>query len=797
MGDFMKEDSRPRGLKTACFVLLLAVCFGCESNVATIGPRQDYRAVQRVLEQFIEDEIESKQLPALSIALVEDQEIVWASGFGYADPADSVLASAQTVYRVGSVSKLFTDIAIMQLVERDELDLDAPITTYLPDFGPENSSGKPITLRQLMSHRSGLVREPPVGHYFDPTEPSLAQTVSSLNNTELVYAPETVAKYSNAAIAAVGYVLERTQQEPFASYLTRTVLEPLGMANSAFEPDAGIVSNLAKGFMWTLDGRVFEAPTFGLGMAPAGSMYSTVEDLARFISALLAGGEGVAGRILSQATLERMWTPQYAEPNATSGFGIGFGVSDFLGFRRVGHNGAIYGFATELAVLPEEKIGVAVVTTKDFANSIAARVANAALEAMLDVRAGREPSVLRSTDPVSPDLARQLRGRYRSKDTGVELSEWAGRLFLQGDVGGARAEVRAFGDTLVVDDVHAFGIRLVPVESGIVFGGDTLVRVQDRRPAPAPSEWSGLIGEYGWDHNTLYVLERDGALNVLIEWLLYYPLEQVSRDEFKFPPGGLYAGERVVFTRDEDGRAGGVVAGGVSFERRAVGAEVGETFRIEPVAPVEGLREVALAADPPIESGLFREPDLTELVGLDSTFQLDVRYASTNNFMSAVFYDEPRAFLQRPAAEALVRAHRQLEYFGFRLLIHDAYRPWYVTKMFWDATPEEHKLFVANPASGSRHNRGSAVDMTLFDLQTGRPVEMVGGYDEFSERSYARYPGGTSSQRWLRDLLRRVVEAEDFTVYEFEWWHFDHEDWAEYPILNQTFAEIGASGGER
>jgi D-alanyl-D-alanine dipeptidase len=117
--------------------------------------------------------------------------------------------------------------------------------------------------------------------------------------------------------------------------------------------------------------------------------------------------------------------------------------------------------------------------------------------------------------------------------------------------------------------------------------------------------------------------------------------------------------------------------------------------------------------------------------------------------------------------------------------------------MFWDATPEEHKIFVADPASGSRHNRGSAVDVTLVELDADQPVRMVGGYDEFSERSYARYPGGTSLQRWLRDLLRRAMEAEEFNVYEFEWWHFDHAEWSEYPILNIAFDEIGSQGGDR
>src|SRR5205085_4020407 len=131
---------------------------------------------------------------------------------------------ADTVYRVGSVSKLFTDIAVMQLVEQGKLDLDVPVTRYIPTFQPGNSFGKPITLRQLMSHRSGLVREPPVGNYFDPTEPSLAKTVESLNRTELVCPPGTRTKYSNAAIATAGYVLEQTQHEPFPKYLRRAVL---------------------------------------------------------------------------------------------------------------------------------------------------------------------------------------------------------------------------------------------------------------------------------------------------------------------------------------------------------------------------------------------------------------------------------------------------------------------------------------------------------------------------------------------------------------------------------------------
>src|SRR6187401_1644012 len=193
------------------------------------GTRVDYKSAIEVLERFVAHEMADKDLPAVSIALVDDQQIVWSKGFGFADPVKKTPATAETVYRVGSVSKLFTDIAVMQLVERGKLDLDAPVTRYLPDFKPRNPFGKAITLRQLMSHRSGLVREPPVGNYFETTEPSLAQTIASLNQTALVYAPESHIKYSNAAIATVGYVLEKPQKEPFAKYLKRAVLDPVGL----------------------------------------------------------------------------------------------------------------------------------------------------------------------------------------------------------------------------------------------------------------------------------------------------------------------------------------------------------------------------------------------------------------------------------------------------------------------------------------------------------------------------------------------------------------------------------------
>lgn len=775
-----------------------------------------YEPISRALTPFIERERQEHKIPAISLALVEGSRVVWARGFGWADSAAGAPATAATVYRVGSVSKLFTDLAVMQLVERGELELDVPITRYLPDFRPRNPFGGQITIRELTAHRAGLTREPPVGHYFDDTEPTLAATVASLNRTSLVYPPGARTKYSNAGIAVLGEVIEQTQGESFYSYLQDAVLEPLGMRSSAFRLVPELRTQIAKGYMWTLDGRRFEAPTFQLGVGPAGSLYTSVLDLSRFMSVLFAGGLLPSGnRFLARATLDSMWTPQYADPGATSGFGIGFGLGNLDGHRTVGHDGAIYGFATTLQALPDDSLGVVVVATLDVMNPVTDDIAETALRMMLAARDGKPVPDIPTTSPLSKARALALMGRYMKGNAGVDLEEYGGKLYLTPVLGGMRSELRLIDSTsagpaartmeLAGDDQPGLGARVVVLGKGrIAMGRDTLSRLPtpgssivamaEPKPRAGANRYAGLIGEYGWDHDILYIREKDGKLNALIEWFFEYPLRQVSRDVYRFPDWGLYDGQEIVFHRGRDGRATVATAATVPFKRRRLpGDDDRVNFRITPVKPVADLQAAALAANPPTETGDFRLADLVELRSLDSSIVYDIRYATSNNFMGTPFYNSSHAFMQRPAAEAVARAARRLNSLGYGLLVHDAYRPWYVTKMFWDGTPVDKHLFVADPSDGSRHNRGCAVDLTLYDLKTGQPVRMTGGYDELSDRSYPLYPGGTSLQRWHRDLLRHAMEAEGFTVYEAEWWHFDYRDWRKYRIQNLTFEQLASA----
>lgn len=185
----------------------------------------------------------------------------------------------------------------------------------------------------------------------------------------------------------------------------------------------------------------------------------------------------------------------------------------------------------------------------------------------------------------------------------------------------------------------------------------------------------------------------------------------------------------------------------------------------------------------------------SDLVDLAPGFRLDIRYATTNNFMKMKLYPEARAFLQRPVAEALTRVNSDLKKQGYELIILDAYRPWSVTRLIWDRAPAAWRTggYVGDPARGSRHNRGATVDLTMASLKTGNPVLMPTQYDDFTAAAHANYQGGSWEARKNRDLLIRAMARHGFTVLPEEWWHFDHRDWPKYPVMDVPFNKVDAA----
>ena len=772
--------------------ILLAVRLPAQQP-AVVGPEQRHGAVASALSALIEREMQDKQVLSMSIALVDGERVVWSRGFGIEKVATRQPATANTVYRVGDLSTLVTTVAVLQRVERGQLLLDVPVQRYVPTFTPRNPFATPITLRMLLSHSSGLIRDPLIGHRSDGTSPTLAATVASLDRTTLLYEPGTAIRHSDAGISIAGLVLERVAGQPFARVMQRDVLTPIGMPSSAFAPAPTLRARMADAQLWTYHERTSPAPIFDLGVSPAAGLYSTAPDLGRLLGVLLNGGLGAGGRLLQRETVDALWRASTTPPTAKHMPGFGFDTARLDAHRLVTIAGGVQGYATHLAALPDERIGVVVLIAKDGMHALSARIAREALRQLLSAKEGTALLPLVSRAALSLAYARRITGDYGSVDSLLRVERHDSTVTVTTSLLPTRLTLRVLsGDTLTADDGVNDGHRLWLNGSALVLDGTVFTRRMPRTTLPddVPVRWRGLIGEYGPEHDVLYILERDGRLHALVHRLFEYPLTEVTGGVFAFPSPGSHAGERIDFRRDATGRARSLRTAGITLMRRSWIGEDGGVYRITPVKPVAALRAAALATSPPVERGEFLPSALTELVTLDSTIRLDIRYATARNFLSAPMYTQARAFLQRPAADALVRAHRRLAAQGYGLLIHDGYRPWYVTKMFWDGTPTDKHDFVADPASGSRHNRGSAVDLTLYELRTGTPVVMTGGYDEMSDRSYPQYPGGTTRQRALREILRKAMEDEGFSVFAAEWWHFDYKDWRQYRLGNQRFENL-------
>jgi D-alanyl-D-alanine dipeptidase/CubicO group peptidase (beta-lactamase class C family) len=776
------------GLATTRGCILLVICAQCIVARAvpqtSVSPSEQYTTAIAELERFIQHEMADKRLPALSIALVDGQHIVWAKGFGFADSVAKRPATAATIYRVGPLSTLFTTIAVMQQVKKGKLQLDAPIATYLPRFRVENPFGHElITLRELLSQRSGLAREPPRGYSSDPTTSSLATTIQSLQGTRVVYPPGEYTKCSDAGVATAGYVLERLAREPFAQFVARAVLKPAAMNSTTFELSVGTQRELAKGSILTYHGRRIEGPTFQMGVSPSVGMYSSVLDLGRFITVAFASDQGSKLDIDLQAL-----APDVEQTNDVFLDCVAFRRSSLARHAVLSNIGTIDGFTAGMELVPDAKMGIVIATTMGGANGVVSHIAHEGLRLALAVRSQEATEPIPITHPIAREQCLRLAGRYGDEDNAVDLVEQEGELFVLPVRGGYMERLRELGSEIVVDDKSSYGMRITPLHDAIQINGKVLSRAKLLPPAPIPTEWTGLIGEYGPKFHILYILEKDGHLTSLDDWYEYAPLHQLSSDTYVYSHRGNYDGEKLTFKRDKDGFATEVLVEGVVFRRRPVGRQ-GTVFRIHPLRPVQQLKYEALKDTPPrVESS--RPSDLVNLTTLDPTIKFDIRYATTNDFLSTPVYDQPIAYMQRPAAEALLRVHKSLQALGYGLLIFDGYRPWYVTKIFWEATPKDKRIFVADPVQGSRHNRGCAVDLTLYDLKTGKPMDMVSVYDEMSDRAFPFYPGGTSRERWNRNLLRSAMEVEGFQVYDTEWWHFDYRDWQFYPIGNDTFEQL-------
>lgn len=523
------------------------------------NPAADYSALLPALEEDIRREMSVWNIGGIAVALVDDQRIVYAAGFGE--------ARRDSVFRVGSISKLFNAIAVMQQVEAGKLALDAPLPAEVLPLNPFPGA-PPVTLRQILCHRSGLQRESTVGGYFDDSQPGLAATLASVRCCVLATRPGEKTRYSNVAPSIAGQLVERASGQSFGDYQRDHLLGPLGMTSSAWSLARTPRKRIVVSHMRVVDGhdgwKRRRAPLFDLGTLPAGNLFSTAEDLARFASALLADGGG----LVKPDTLREMWRPQLTQDK--EGFGLGFIVGKFREHRTIGHNGAVYGYSSLLALLPEEKLAVVVLGNEDVANGRIHHIGDTALSLLLAAKLGEKAPPPAESSPLG-DLVR-FAGDYESQSFWAHLEVRDGRLL--GEISGQPTRfvptggLSFTGHSRIDDAVAATFER---DEHGTITGFKYgLIQHFTRVPANPPSlprEWRAFLGSYGPAFIPLVVSERHGHLYAMTENMSDYRLTPMNRNVCALPPG-IYADEQVVFLTDTHGHPHSVNFANMLLRRR-------------------------------------------------------------------------------------------------------------------------------------------------------------------------------------------------------------------------------------
>jgi CubicO group peptidase (beta-lactamase class C family) len=348
--------------KPATSIIATLVCFltGWSALASSLENPKIGDAV-KLLDIWIEEQIAYRQLPGLAVGLVHDQELIWAKGYGF---------TADSIFRIGSITKLFTSTAIMQLRDHNLLQLDDPVNRYLPWFKLQPTSERDIaiTIRHLLTHTSGLPREAAFPYWTTHDFPERAEIIAAVREQGAVYPPATTYKYSNLGMALLGEIVASVTQQTWAEYVFRHILQPLGMTKTSAAPTEAQLSEMVTRYMRRRqDGsrQVFDYYSMN-GMAAAGDMISTVRDLARFAALQFRTSDtSESMQVLKGSSLLEMQRPHWVYPSWTGGRGLGFGISHRNGKTLVSHGGWIGGSRSHLLLIPGEKLAVIAMTNAD------------------------------------------------------------------------------------------------------------------------------------------------------------------------------------------------------------------------------------------------------------------------------------------------------------------------------------------------------------------------------------------------------------------------------------------------
>lgn len=503
-----------------CFVVLLGGCVNSAPPKPETRVLGDYTYTKEYIRWFVHQQMKKHDVTGLSLALVDDQRIVWTEGFGYADKAHSVPATPETLYRAGSITKLFTATAIMQLVERGLIDLDQPLTTYLPEFSVKTRfpEASPITIRHILTHHSGLPRDILRGMWTANPQP-YATVLDDLKKVYVSHPPNYIFSYSNLGMTVLGQVIERMSGEPHAAYISRAIFNPTGMTTASIE--TGVASSPLMAHAYN---KGKEEPELPLRDIPAGGLNASVVDLARFAQVVFAQGRSGDRRILKPETLTMMLTPQNDEVPLDLDLRIGLGwlLADLPDFNVKGlgtvasHAGGTFHFLSQLATLPDHKLGAVVMSNSSTSTEIVSKIAAELLMSAMEAKSGivsKEPTPADSSvTPLSPAQLAEYEGRYGTAFGMMKVARSGDHL---------RAEAMGKSFRLVPRPRQELGIEykwlgLFPIDLGqlgkmtfshaTMAGRDVLIARNHQQsrmvvgerihPVPIPSAWLRRVGHY-------------------------------------------------------------------------------------------------------------------------------------------------------------------------------------------------------------------------------------------------------------------------------------------------------------
>lgn len=427
--------------RLANLVVLVVALLGASSSVTaqsvtgqSVGQHPRVKQTLNLLQVWLDAQQAYQQIPGVSAAVVYDQQLLWSAGFGYADVSRKTPATPSTIYSICSISKLFTSIGVMQLRDEGKLRIDDPVARHIPWFKIKRSDplGAEITIEGLLTHSSGLPRESDFPYWTGPefAFPTREQIKERLASQETLYSAETYFQYSNLGLTMAGEVVASVSGEPYQAYVTKRILEPLGLKSTTPEiPEKERGRRLATGYSaLRRDGtRVPVAFFMARGIAPAAGYASTAEDLARFASWQFRVLERKGGEeVLKSNTLREMQRVHWVDPDFETMWGLGFAVSKSEGKMFVGHGGSCPGFRTQLLLKPDEKLATIFMANAQGVDT------GAFVQQMYNIVA---PAIKAAVKPMSnqpwqpqANLARYT-GTYESGFAGeIAIVEWEGGL---------------------------------------------------------------------------------------------------------------------------------------------------------------------------------------------------------------------------------------------------------------------------------------------------------------------------------------------------------------------------------